>query len=175
MTLVKEREIILNFCNIQNQTNTNNLYKLSKETKKFLLKIVNYMLLKNRGNVDLAKKFNLILGFKNTLQKILGQYSNKRWNWGKEGLSNNPNITPKFVEKHPYKPWDWGNQGLSSNPSITPEFVEKHLDKPWNWGNQGLSSNPSITLEFVKKHLNKRWYWGTYGLSSKPRDRKSVV
>jgi hypothetical protein len=39
------------------------------------------------------------------------------------------------------RPWDWGSNGLSSNPSITPEFIKEFIDKPWDWGKYGLSRN----------------------------------
>ena len=31
------------------------------------------------------------------------------------------------------KDWWWGIEGLSENPSITPEFIEKHASRPWYW------------------------------------------
>ena len=92
----------------------------------------------------------------------------KPWKWGRCGLSSNPSITPKFVERHLDKDWNWGWGGLSSNPSITPEFVERHLSKGWWWCDYGLSANPSITPAFVERHLDKRWWWGDHGLSSNP-------
>jgi hypothetical protein len=90
------------------------------------------------------------------------------WYWGYSGLSENPSISPEFVEKHIDKPWHWGRYGLSSNPSISPEFVEKHIDKPWYWGRYGLSNNPSISPEFIEKYIDKPWEWGWRGLSSNP-------
>jgi hypothetical protein len=71
-----------------------------------------------------------------------------------------------FIEKHIDKDWNWGLDGLSSNPVITPQFIEKYLGKDWWWGKGGLSSNPSITPEFIEKHINKDWDWGKDGLSS---------
>ena len=52
-----------------------------------------------------------------------------------------------LLKKFPDKPWNWGEDGLSSNPSITPGFIEKFPNKPWGWGEDALSSNPSITLQ----------------------------
>lgn len=44
-------------------------------------------------------------------------------------LSENTSITPELVEKYIDKPWHWGEYGLSSNPILTRKFVDKHSDK----------------------------------------------
>src|SRR5690606_36555457 len=63
------------------------------------------------------------------------------------------NMLEQLVEKYIKKPWDWGSDGLSRNPGITPEFIEKHIDEKCDWGSDGLSENHSITPEFVEKHM----------------------
>ena len=96
------------------------------------------------------------------------------WDWGEKGLSSNPSISLKLLEKFPDKPWNWGEKGLSSNPSITLEMLERFEDKPWNWGaycgenywvGQALSNNRCITLEILERFENKPWVWGGKGLS----------
>ena len=45
---------------------------------------------------------------------------------------------------------DWGEEGLSANPNVSPEFVMKHIDKPWAFTPLGLLSNYSaITLDLI--------------------------
>ena len=73
-----------------------------------------------------------------------------------ENLSQNPIITPDFVEKYIDKQWSWKH--LSTNPSITFEFIEKYHNKDWNWGLWGLSSQ-CIPLDFLVKFHFKPWYW----------------
>ena len=42
-------------------------------------------------------------------------------------ISDNPNITIRFIENNPDKPWNW--EWISSNPNITMDIIEKHPDK----------------------------------------------
>ncbi len=82
-----------------------------------------------------------------------------------QGLSNNPSITPEFIEKYIDRPWTWGWCGLSNNPSITPEFIEKHIDKPWSFN---YLDNQSIPFEFIEKHIDsgKPWDWRYCNISN---------
>jgi hypothetical protein len=107
----------------------------------------------------------------------------KNWNFGASGLSSNPRLTYKMVEKYPDKNWDytvinidfmkWNPPGrkhkiwkdLSCNPNVTPEFISLHLDKPWNFDAGGLSNNPLITPDFIMKHCARHWSYGVCGLS----------
>ena len=64
------------------------------------------------------------------------------------------------MEQHPELPWDW--DGVSQNPNITFKYLEQHLEKPWNW--DWLSENP-FTAEkhqFYRKELMtkrlQRWW-----------------
>ena len=70
-------------------------------------------------------------------------------------LSENPNISCKFIEAYISKPWVWSK--LSRNPNITWEFIEQHLDKDWNW--QRLSEHPNITWDIIKANPDKNWKW----------------
>jgi len=134
MTL-SDTEIILNFCNMQDKTNTDNLYNLSKVTKQFLVKIVNYMLLKNRGNVDLAKKFNSILGVKDSdIQKLsqMGYKYVKVLDRGKSGTgllvinNNNEEYVAKIYDKIQKKRLEQEikMQNDAANLGISPKIVD---------------------------------------------------
>ena len=37
----------------------------------------------------------------------------------------------EIVLKYPDRPWDWGRKGLSCNPNLTLEFIKKFREKPW--------------------------------------------
>lgn len=107
----------------------------------------------------------------------------KNWDFGIDGLSTNPRLTYKIVEKYPDRDWDYSSinidfvkwkpparkhkiwKELSCNPYVTTEFISMHLDKPWNFDAGGLSSNESITPEFITKHSARRWSYGVCGLS----------
>lgn len=74
-----------------------------------------------------------------------------KWRWN--GLSNNPNITMKFINKYPNMHWDWA--GISKNGNITMDDIKQNPEKPWDW--YVVSSNPNLTLEMIKEHPEKRW------------------
>jgi hypothetical protein len=100
------------------------------------------------------------------------------WNWNIDHLSENPSITPEFIESHPegLPCGKWNILYLSSNPSITPQFLDSHsADLPT--GNAiepsvlceymyNLSKNPSIKPKFVESHLD--WEWNMNSLSKNP-------
>ena len=78
-------------------------------------------------------------------------------NW--DALSNNPNVTPEFIEEHIDEPWNWS--ALSAfNERLTSEFIEKHIDKPWSFNRLCTNDCLSLSCEFVEKHINENWYWG---------------
>jgi len=193
MTFVKEREIILNFCNVQSQTNTDNLYKLSKETKQFLLKIVNYILLKNRGNVDLAKKFNLILGVKDSdINNLLnmGYKYVKILDRGKSGtgllvINNNNNkkyvakIYDKIQKKRLNQEIKWQNNAaeLEISPKIVAyndkyriiimEKLEKTMVEKFIEDGCSFSSHMLVSLAKIFRGLDfLKIYHGDPGLSN---------
>ena len=58
---------------------------------------------------------------------VLKYYDKLDW----YGISRNPNITMRIIEKYPNKPWKWYD--ISCNPNITMDIIEKYPDKPWNW------------------------------------------
>ncbi len=67
-----------------------------------------------------------------TLDKVDKYINEVKWKFGAPGLSNNPNLTLKFIEKYIDKPWEWGEFGLSNHPIMTIDFFEKHKTKPWD-------------------------------------------
>ena len=77
------------------------------------------------------------------------------WDWNI--MSENPNITFKFIEKMKDKPWDWNM--LSYWDKVIPErniswaFVLKNLDLDWEWAH--LTTRPDITWEYMQstKHV----------------------
>ena len=54
--------------------------------------------------------------FMQIVDKYADKNSDNIWNW--IGISSNPNITLDIIEKYPNKPWDWGRWGMSSNPNL---------------------------------------------------------
>jgi hypothetical protein len=93
-----------------------------------------------------------------------------------EGLSENPNITPKIIYANLDKKWWWrklsfntnltlsfirANRNrldwelLSANPIITLNIVNNNPDLDWNY--KGLSRNPNITWDIVLKNPEKNW------------------
>ena len=61
----------------------------------------------------------------NTLTYLLEKNPNKDWEWNY--ISENSNITMKFIEKHPDKQWVW--KWISENLNITIRFIEKNIEK----------------------------------------------
>ncbi len=95
------------------------------------------------GKVDVTTDNDLIL--------LLKTFPHKNWNYNY--LSENPNITMKYVKENPDK--DWSYKYLSLNPNITMEDVKLNPDKEWNY--YYLSRNPNITMKDVKLNPDKEW------------------
>ena len=53
------------------------------------------------------------------------KYSDKPWEWGYCGISENSNLTLEWIEKFPDKNWEWGSWGISSNKFDGPYYQEK--------------------------------------------------
>ena len=76
---------------------------------------------------------------------------NKVWNYIL--LSNNKNLTIKYIRDNIDKPWDWYN--LSKNSSFNWQNIINNNDLPWDW--DGISENENISLEIIKNNFNKSW------------------
>jgi hypothetical protein len=96
------------------------------------------------------------LKYCNQLWTLIMRYPHKPWNW--DGISQNPNITPKIIENNLDKPWVW--PCVSRNPNITMDFMNKHSDKQWS---SYAFSKLNITMDFILEHdlpnKSKRWSW----------------
>jgi hypothetical protein len=139
-----------------------------------------------------------------SLETLVEYFPDKKWSWGAWGLSKNPGITQRLIERTIDKPWNW--RILSGNPVITPDFIEHHLDKEWSyygemssnpsitpefierhfydnsllktttkWSFPILSGNPAITPEFIERHPNQMWNWGKGGLSKNPSITQELI
>lgn len=73
-----------------------------------------------------------------------------------QALSQNPNITPEFIDAYIHKLWDFERIG-TCNPNLTPEFVLKHKEENWDWTT--LHTNPVVTTRLVEQTLDKPWRW----------------
>lgn len=145
--------IAYNLANYIKSMKVTNIIKKDKNSRNEILKLFESM--PNESQYEILSKLTI-----KSLQHTVEQNIDMDWNWGRDGLSSNPAVSPDFVKKYIYKPWDWGDNGLSSNLSmVNVEFVEEFNNKAWNWGKYGFSSNPAITSEFVEHFINKDWNW----------------
>ncbi len=94
-------------------------------------------------------------------------------------ISDNQNLTLKFVETYINENWDFFE--LTHNDVITKEFIIKHKNKDWNFNYyillksltmkefeelqdkiedfETLSRNHNITLEYIFDNDDKSWCW----------------
>ncbi len=75
----------------------------------------------------------------NTLLYLLEKYPNENWNY--ERLSENPNISIKYIKNNPDNKWDWKN---ISRIVTYIEFIN-NPDLPWDYCE--LSRNKNIPIE----------------------------
>ena len=68
-------------------------------------------------------------------------------------------ITLEFIQLHPEIEWEWGKYGISRNPNFNSEWfvVFHHKRKHMHWGEGGLSSHPNFTMEWIKNNRKKAW------------------
>ena len=100
---------------------------------------------------------------KNLIPIIETQYSNL--SWGSDGLSTTNIATFNFVQNNPTREWNFGENGLSNNPTWVQGLMEKFNDgeninnilQVVHWGKGGLSSNPSVTANFIRHSINQNW------------------
>ena len=70
-------------------------------------------------------------------------------------LSQNPNITWKFICENPQISWNW--RAISEHSNITWKIIKNNPDKPWNY--TSVSRNQNITWNIIKNNLNFNWCW----------------
>lgn len=72
--------------------------------------------------------------------------------WDMVMLSQNPNLTTKFLMEH--LDWNWKWNYISKHPMITPEFIRTNgKTLPFDW--DGVMRNPSIPIEFIIEIIDK--------------------
>ena len=98
--------------------------------KKYLIQnnIITEILTENyKEYIDYPIKHNLnIYNYINSIEYYEKYVSNE-----KDLNDISCKVLLKIVLKYPDKPWDWGRKGLSCNPNLTLEFIKKFREKPW--------------------------------------------
>ncbi len=121
----------------------------SKKARSTLAKIAKYMHdAKSFGTITVHSSFSQSVDDLEFIEENLDMY----WNWGKEGLSSNPNVTLEFIKAHSDKPWD-----LSYNPNLTVDFIRQHLDEIEWIPLSSNSLNGVKTFTFLDE-LEHTWY-----------------
>jgi len=96
-------------------------------------------------------------------------------------LSDNPNLTEKFVLDHMELKWDlWrlnSHPNISIdfiikyslrfpcyivwNPKLTTDYIDKYKNEDLNW--ETISKHPCVTMDYITKHPEYPWVWeGVY-------------
>ena len=70
-------------------------------------------------------------------------------------LSNKKNITMEDIENNPSFPWNYGKNGISSNPNLTLPFLQNNFfDKKNEFDIYTICSHPNFDLEILKNNIN---------------------
>ena len=92
-----------------------------------------------------------------------------------EGMSCRKDVTCKFIKDHIDKSWNWGYNGLSNNPNIDVDFVLKNIEKSWDIVTLFSNTKPckymKLTREF-KEELCSVAYGEKFPMGK--MDRESV-
>ena len=110
-------------------------------------------ILVNIGNMRLIKRWDHLSDNLNLTMKFIEQYLDKDWDW--ISLSYHKNITLDFILKHKDKDWSFSN--VCYNPNITFEQIISHPELNWDWSN--ISSQSYITLKHIKENFQLPWDW----------------
>lgn len=92
-------------------------------------------------------------------------------------ISQNPNLTVKFIKEHTDYKWNWAH--VSCNRNITMEDIENNPNLPWI--GEGVAWNPNLTTEYIEKLLknprgcygnakNREFSWGLFWLGLSERN-----
>ena len=113
------------------------------------------------GLIDLNNFTTLFRISKNKGINILDIETNPTFPWNYNGLSNNQNITLRFIMQNTaslpndsFEQWDWSS--LSRNKGITLEDLNHYPNLPWC--NDQLTECGDYNLEFVLKNNPKRQF-----------------
>lgn len=70
-------------------------------------------------------------------------------------LSNKKNITMDIIENNSYIPWNYGKNGISDNPNLTLKFLRYNFFSHYNAFNKhSICSNPNFTIKNITNNIN---------------------
>ena len=74
-------------------------------------------------------------------------------------VSRCPKTTQEFISTHMELEWNWGKYGVSRNPNFRQEWFMIFHDKRkyMHWGAGGLSSHCNFTADWIINNHKKDW------------------
>jgi hypothetical protein len=96
---------------------------------------------------------------KNPNFKIEWVNKNPDYIWSMTELSRHPKTTLDFIYTHMELEWDWGKYGVSRNPNFRQDWfiVFHNKRKHMHWGSGGLSSHHNFNAEWIINNHKKDW------------------
>lgn len=90
---------------------------------------------------------------KNITMEIIENHPNFPWHYGRDGVSNNPNLSIKFLLNNFFdKKFDIFT--ISSHPNFDFDILKNNQNIFYSLG--GVSANPNLTAKFINKNINLR-------------------